>query len=221
MRISAKNSSASIHSTAHLEAAAFELPIWLGPGVRLGPNVAAGRYVLINQDSEFSHGTIGSFCSIGKRCTLNARNHPQDWLTTHGLAFHRGVPFRKEFADIDIIVFPIAPVHIGNDVWIGNHVNIVGGVTIGDGVIIGAGSVVTKDIPPYAVVCGSPATVHRFRFNDEIIARLLRLKWWDLELSELNLPFNNIELCLDILEEREINWRRTETRRQQTSSSSS
>lgn len=68
---------------------------------------------------------------------------------------------------------------IGNDVFIGHNVTIVGSVIIGDGVIIKAGSVVTKDIPPYALVSGNPATVESLRFDDEEIERLLDISWWD------------------------------------------
>lgn len=93
-------------------------------------------------------------------------------------------------------------VSIGNDVWTGHHVNIMPGVNVGDGAAIGAGSVVTKDVPPYAVVAGVPAQVKRFRFPDRVIERLLRLKWWELELSDLSgLPFRDAERCLDLVEE--------------------
>ncbi len=92
-------------------------------------------------------------------------------------------------------------VTIGNDVWTGHNVNIMSGVNVGDGAVIAAGSVVTKDVPPYAVVAGVPATIKRFRFSEHIIARLLRSKWWELELSQLSgLPFNDVGRCLDAIE---------------------
>ena len=68
---------------------------------------------------------------------------------------------------------------IGNDVWIGTRVMLLGAITIGDGAIIGAGSVVTKDVPPYAVVAGNPARVLHYRFPQEIINKLLEIKWWN------------------------------------------
>jgi serine acetyltransferase len=92
-------------------------------------------------------------------------------------------------------------VTIGNDVWTGHNVNIMSGVNVGDGAVIAAGAVVTKDVPPYAIVAGVPATIKRYRFSDKIVERLLRSKWWELELSQLSgLPFNDVERCLEAIE---------------------
>jgi hypothetical protein len=63
---------------------------------------------------------------------------------------------------------------------------------------------VTKDVPPFAIVAGIPATVRRLRFSEKIIERLLRVRWWDMELRELSgLPFRDVERCLDLIEERQ------------------
>jgi tetrahydrodipicolinate N-succinyltransferase len=92
-------------------------------------------------------------------------------------------------------------VTVGNDVWTGHNVNVMAGVSVGDGAIIAAGSVVTKNVPPYAIVAGVPATAKRLRFPERTIERLLRLRWWDLELSQLSgLPFRDIDRCLDMIE---------------------
>ena len=93
-------------------------------------------------------------------------------------------------------------VSIGNDVWTGHNVNVMAGINVGDGAIIAAGSGVTKDVPAFAIVAGVPATVKRLRFPEKTIERLLRVKWWDLELSDLSgLPFRDVERCLDLIEE--------------------
>jgi virginiamycin A acetyltransferase len=67
---------------------------------------------------------------------------------------------------------------IGSDVWIGRNATLLGSITIGDGAIIGAFSVVAKDIPPYAIVVGNPAVIKRYRFSEEQIEKLLRVRWW-------------------------------------------
>jgi tetrahydrodipicolinate N-succinyltransferase len=90
---------------------------------------------------------------------------------------------------------------MGNDIWIGANATVLGGVTVGDGAVIAAGAVVTKDVPPYAIVVGTPATVKRLRYSDNIVERLLRAKWWELELADLSgLPFRDVERCLDAIE---------------------
>ena len=82
---------------------------------------------------------------------------------------------------------------IGNDVWIGYEAVIMAGVTIGDGAIIGARAVVTKDVPPYTIVGGVPAREIRRRFSDDVIARLLELKWWDWPAEQIQRNIKNIQ----------------------------
>lgn len=88
----------------------------------------------------------------------------------------------------------IEPVIIGNDVWIGDGAWIKNGVKIGDGAIIGARAVVTRDVPPYAVVAKSPARVIDYRFDADTIQTLLASKWWDLPDDIIRqIPFDDIE----------------------------
>lgn len=88
------------------------------------------------------------------------------------------------------------PVNIGNNCWIGDNVCIMSGVTIGDGVVLGAGCVATKDIPPFAVAYGVPATVAGYRFSQHIIQELLEIAWWDWDESTIaaNSAFFNLDL---------------------------
>jgi len=90
--------------------------------------------------------------------------------------------------------------NIGNDVWIGAQAVIKAGVTIGDGAVIGGNSLVTKDVPPYAIVGGTPAKVIKYRFPEPIINALLELKWWEFDIEEIaELPFDDIEGCIEAL----------------------
>ena len=93
------------------------------------------------------------------------------------------------------------PTIVGNDVWFGYESVIMPGVHIGDGAIIGTRSVVTKDVPPYTVVGGDPARFIRKRFDDDTIAKLMALKWWDLPDAEIRdflpeLINGHIDACL-------------------------
>ncbi len=81
---------------------------------------------------------------------------------------------------------------VGNDVWIGMNVVIMPGVKIGDGAIIGANSVVTKNVEPYTVVGGNPATIIKKRFDEQTIDTLLNIKWWDW-------PIEKIEKNIDVI----------------------
>ena len=91
------------------------------------------------------------------------------------------------------------PCSVGNDVWIAAGAHVLRGCNVGDGAVIAAGAVVTKDVPPYAVVAGNPAKIIRMRFDDNIINKLIESKWWLLPISVIK---NNIALfnCRPTLE---------------------
>jgi len=184
----------------------FGGPAFLDRHARIGPEVEIGRYCSLGESSLLQRATVGSFCAMGARVAINPFNHPTDWLSTHEFQFrsdsYEWVPEYRDMQRLTRTADMFSHVKLGSDIWIGTNVAIMGGVTIGDGAVIGAGSIVTKDIPPYAIVVGAPATVKRFRFSDAVIGRLLRAKWWDLDLSDLSgLPFRDIERCLDMIED--------------------
>ena len=92
---------------------------------------------------------------------------------------------------------------IGNDVWIGHGAFIKPGVTIGDGAIVGAQSVVTRDVPPYAIVAGSPAIVRHYRFSEGVIARMAAMQWWRYAFWDLaGAAIGNPDAFLDVIGER-------------------
>lgn len=120
---------------------------------------------------------VGKFCSFATNIQiLTGGEHPTSSVSTY--------PFHRLGWGTDAMFSKGVP-SIGNDVWICSDVKILSGVTIGDGAVIGASSVVTKDVPPYAVVCGNPAVVKKLRFTPEQIADLLKYPWWDLPDSVL------------------------------------
>jgi virginiamycin A acetyltransferase len=87
--------------------------------------------------------------------------------------------------ECDVPIVEYKRITIGNDVWIGARAVILDGITIGDGAIVGACAVVTKDVPPYAVVAGVPARVIRYRFSEKKIRTLLELQWWEWSPEEI------------------------------------
>ena len=152
---------------------------------------------------------IGRYCSINGTARI-WNNHPIDYITTHPFLDHpKFVPWDKYSDRIDMInkygkcknnhqyenstLRDNRSVVIGNDVWIGASVIILPGVKVGDGAVLAAGAIVTKDVEPYTIVGGSPAKLIRKRFNDEEIAALLDIKWWNWPHSDIE---KNIEYML-------------------------
>jgi acetyltransferase-like isoleucine patch superfamily enzyme len=181
-------------------------PTYLNRHTQIGPDAVVGRYFGMNEHGFVARATIGSFCAFGARNAINPFNHPVDWLSIHEFQYHpRSFDWIPEYAALSRIERTpdmFQHVTIGSDVWTGHNVNILPGVNVGDGAVIGAGSVVTKDVPPFAIVAGVPAKVVRLRFSEPTIERLLRLKWWELELCDLSgLPYRDVERCLDRIEE--------------------
>ncbi len=133
---------------------------------------------------------IGKFCAIahGIRFLMNGANHKTEGFSTYPFLICPGSWSEK----MSLEDLPNkGNITIGNDVWLGMNVTIMSGVTIGDGAIVGTRSLVTKDVPPYTVVGGNPATIIRQRFSDKVIAQLLELKWWDWDIQKItdNIPF--------------------------------
>lgn len=139
--------------------------------------VKMGRYSYMGFYNSMSDVTIGSFCSIASYCAIGGGKHPLDAVSTSPVFYAGRNSMKKNFANIPEL--ENQGVKIGNDVWIGEAVFINDGVKIGTGAVIGAHSVVTKDVPPYAIVAGAPAKILHYRFNEEVIQKLLESKWWE------------------------------------------
>lgn len=138
-----------------------------------------GRYTYV-AGAQVSLTTVGAFCSIGPRALLGGLGrHPTNYLSTHPAFYSITKQAGATFAD-RTYYSEQATLEVGNDVWIGANAIILDGLKIGDGVIVAAGSVVTKSIPPYAIIGGCPARVIRYRFDEKDIERLLSIRWWDL-----------------------------------------
>ena len=135
---------------------------------------------------------IGKFCSIacGTKFLFNCANHSLNSLSTYTFPLFYE-EWELEKSNITTAWDNKGDIVIGNDVWIGYEAVIMAGVHIGDGAIIAARAVVTKDVPPYTIVGGTPAKEIRKRFDAEVIQQLLMLKWWDWSTDEIRqcLPY--------------------------------
>ena len=140
-------------------------------------NSMIGAHSFCGYNCEIINAQIGKYCSIANNVFIGGAEHPVDWVGTSPV-FYKGrdsvkLKLSEHQRPIDKITY------IGNDVWIGYRASIKAGVKIGDGAVVGMGAVVTKDVPPYAIVGGNPAKIIRYRFSDKLINRLLECQWWN------------------------------------------
>lgn len=194
----------------------YDKEIYVKPTVK-NQNIIVGEFTYI-ADSDFeSHVThhyewngdrllIGKFCQIaaGVEFIMNGANHQMNAVSTFPF-------YTLEGWDMDPPALSDLPLKgntvIGNDVWIGQNAVILPGVHIGDGAIIGANSVVGNDVESYTIVAGNPARILRKRFDEELIDLLLKFRWWDKSVEEINglipvLTCSDLEKVRDELKKR-------------------
>lgn len=161
---------------------------------------------------------IGRYCSFGENVQIGRQNHPLTWASTspafylHDRLFNLDHGFEGSKAYHEYRFQNGEPptrvqlTKIGNDVWIGHGAYIAAGVTIGDGAIVAAQAVVTKDVPPYAVVAGNPAAIKKYRLPPAFISPMLRIRWWQyapwqlshLDMSDLQAFIAGIHKMTDV-----------------------
>jgi acetyltransferase-like isoleucine patch superfamily enzyme len=166
--------------------------------------VSLGNCSYISSNSRLVNVNIGNFCSIGQDVQVGLAPHPSRVFVSTYPAFYsnfnEGCPLNLRESKIFDDTVPETA--IGNDVWIGSNVIIPGGIRIGTGAIIAAGAVVVKDVPPYAVVGGNPATIIRYRFTEEQIISLLESEWWNWPSEKIRQhidDFSDVEKLLKSL----------------------
>lgn len=148
-------------------------------------NVSVGSYTYVGRRSLIQNATIGRFCSIANEVMIGLGTHPTNLFSTSPLFYRRNNTFRIPLIEEDLQFQEYETVNIGHDVWIGARAVIMDGVSVGHGAIIATCSVVTKDVPPYAIVAGIPATIIRFRVDEEQKDNLLAMNWWDLDIEQI------------------------------------
>jgi chloramphenicol O-acetyltransferase type B len=159
--------------------------------------LSIGAMTYVRSGSELLNvRSIGRFCSIGNNVVLGqsrgGRGHPLSWVSTH--------PFQLDADDLDEESTDTPGTTIGSDVWIGRDTMIMEGVSIGIGAVIATRSLVTRDVPEYAIVAGTPAKVIRYRHSPELVTSLLASRWWEADMTFLKtLPMDKPDLFLQSL----------------------
>lgn len=145
-------------------------------------NSTLGDYSYVSSFSVVNATDIGKFSSIAHGSFIGLWEHNM-WVTTHSFYLYEGSgEFVKGYASYEKDAIRTS---IGNDVWVGGNAMIRKGVKIADGAIVGAGSVVTKDVPPYAIVIGNPAKLYKYRFSPEDIDFLMETQWWNYSREDI------------------------------------
>ena len=168
----------AIHRTASVRASTFGRYCEVGARTKVAES-SFGDYSYVVNDSDIIYATVGKFCSIAAHTRLNPGNHPLDRVMLSHVGYRSSAyglgPDDPAFFDWR----RSSPVALGHDVWIGHGAIVLPGVSVGTGAAVGAGAIVTKDVPPFAVVVGNPARIIRHRFARDVIAALQRIAWWD------------------------------------------
>ncbi len=178
-----------------------EPPVRFNGRTALRSDTYVGAYTSFARDSEVQDARIGRYCELAPGVLLGATGHPLDWLSVNSFQYKKASwGWHPSAAESEVIdpekggraSFRGTTASIGNDVWIGANVVVLSGVKVGDGAVIAAGSVVTSDVPPYAIVGGAPAKVIRQRVPDDVRDELLELEWWRFSPNQLSgVPYDD------------------------------
>ena len=194
-----RNQLASLHLRIYGDISFARNLRFRGP-VNIGRNCLAFRmqidaYTEVSSDTMMATSKLGRYCSVCHRVDMSMGNHIMTYPTTSNSFFnnhafmHYSGEIKKASPAMVAQGGDTSQIEIGHDVCIGAHVKFAKSVQVGHGAVIGTGTVVTKDIPPYAIVAGGGSSgsqrILRYRFSDEIISDLLELNWWDYDVPRM------------------------------------
>ncbi len=173
-----------IHPTAQVRDSTFGAFCEVGARTKVS-ECSFGDYSYIVSDADIIYATVGKFCSIAAHTRINPGNHPLERVALNHFTYRSSA---YGLGADDASFFQWRRDHhvtLGHDVWIGHGAIVLPGVSVGNGAAIGAGAVVSRDVPPFAIVVGVPGRVLRYRFTPEIIAALDRIAWWNWTHNQL------------------------------------
>ena len=150
-------------------------------------NSELDSYSYLGKNCIIQNASIGKFCSIASDVLIGLGKHPMELTSTSTLFYRTKNTLGLRLIEKDYDFQEYKNIEIGNDVWIGTRAILMDGIKVGHGAIIAASSVVTKDVPPYAIVAGVPAKVIKYRFSEDKIEKLLITKWWNWSFDEIKL----------------------------------
>lgn len=170
---------------------------------------AIGRHTYVGGRTHCRNATIGSFCSIACDVLIGLGIHPTDRVSTHPAFYSASRLNRKGLSSyhVDHSVIEYRPVLIGHDVWVGARAIVMDGVSIGTGAVVASAAVVTRDVPPYAIVAGVPARVIGWRRDEAERVRLLRSCWWERSdewLAANGAAFSTCDRLIEICEKEDL-----------------
>ena len=162
--------------------------------------VKIGKYTYVGPSTRIGFlTTVGNYCSIARDVEVAPVNHPTNFLSTHPFQYN-AKHFTKHPGYTDhsrIKGLSAKPTVLEHDVWIGAGAMICQGVRVGTGAVVAGAAVVTKDVPPYAVVAGVPAKIIKFRFAEDTISKLISSAWWEINPSDMDgIDFSDVDAAL-------------------------
>lgn len=179
------------------EGSCFDRNVILHPNCRIYENciinsVEIDSYTYVSRNCIIQNATIGRYCSISYDVIIGLGTHPTDRFSTSPVFYHKNNCLRINAIGEDKDSFEdYQHINIGNDVWMGARAIILDGVNVGNGACIATGAVVTKDVPPYSIVAGSPAKIIKYRLPEDKIKDLEKSLWWDKEPEQAYSMFRN------------------------------
>jgi phosphonate metabolism protein (transferase hexapeptide repeat family) len=182
----------SIHPTSRVSKCEIGAYTSIGAGCSMRES-SLGDYSYLAGEVSIVWTDIGKFCSIASHTRMNPGNHPT-WRVTTSHCTYRRAQYGFDTED-DHEFFAWRKAHrceVGHDVWMGHGTILTAGCKVGIGACIGAGSVITKDVPPFAIYGGVPAKLIKYRFDPRTIEQLMRIAYWDWDHETIKARFHDL-----------------------------